>query len=147
MQTYDIAIFHPAARPSDPCLQQLWSGQSRGLVVTGIVKLAQRFLLELLTVRGSMPFQQERGSALLQIVREGRIRNEIDAHVFFHYAVGQIEPNLLADETVQDPTDERYGSIDILGVTFAGSRLSYQVKLNSLAGDSRVLTVPLSDVP
>jgi len=145
--TYDIAVFQPAVKPGDESAQQLWADANTGLVVTGIVKLAQRFLLELLTVRGSMPFHLERGSALLQFVREGRIRNEVDAHTYFQYAVGQIEPNLYADELATDPPEELYTSVDVLGVTFSRDVLSYRIKLNSAAGEFRVLSVPLSVIP
>lgn len=144
IKTYDIAAFAPSGSSAKPDSQLLWTETGQGLVVTGIVKLSQRFLLELLTVRGSMPYAPTRGSVLLNRAREGRIRSEIDAHTYFQYAAGQVRSTLLSEETADDPANERYDSVEILSVSFAAGWVSYNIKLLSLAGEARTLTLPLA---
>lgn len=148
MATYDVAAFQTAVPTSSlPTPQELWALDGEGRVITGVVKLVQRFLLELLTIRGSVPFAPLAGSSLLSIARAGRIRSDVDAYVFFQYAVGEIEPNLQAVETDTDPPEERFRDAEILSVTFTNTYLSYRVRITTAAGTTRELVVPLRAIP
>lgn len=144
MITYDIALFQVPPSPSVPDLQRLWGDDGGGRMLTGIRKLAQRFLLELLTIKGTIPFAASRGSDLLAFAKTGRIRSEVDAHMLFQYAVGQVEVNLRADELPTDELDEQYSSVSVTSVTFTPLKLIYRLTLTSRAGSSRVVTLPLS---
>jgi len=144
MTTYDVAVFQVPPSPAVPDLQQLWGGDGGGRLLTGIRKLAQRFLLELLTIRGTIPFHPTRGSDLLSYAKTGQIRSEVDAHVLFQYAVGQVEVNLRADELTTDELDEQYASVSVVSVTFTPIKLIYRLTLTSRAGNSRVVTLPLA---
>lgn len=144
MKTYDLAVFQTSGSPVTPDMQVLWGVDGDGVLLTGIRKLAQRFLLELLTIRGSMPFAQDRGSSLMVFVKEGRIRSEVDAHMYFQYAVGEIEPNLFGDVLSTDDHDEQYKSVTIDSITFTPTHLAYKISLTSVAGTSRTVTLPLA---
>lgn len=146
-QTYDVVAFQMPDSASQPSPQQLWELDGAGRAVTGIVKLAQVVLLELLTVKGSMPFAQSRGTSLLMFVRQGSIRNEVDAHVYFQYAVGELLQNLAAEETADTPDDERAVSLEIDNVTFSFDRLVYNLTLTSVAGTTRQLSLPVATIP
>lgn len=139
--TYDMAIFVPG-RPSQ---MQLWD-QDPGLVVTGIVKLAQRFLLTLLTPVGSMPFAADRGTRLIPTAQQGLINSDLTARMTMLFAIADAELQLLAEETVDDPPDERFLDAEILTVSFASRQISYTLTLTSLAGTSREVTLPLPNV-
>ena len=147
MRTYDVAAFQAPPTPTQQAPQQLWELSGNGHAVTGIIKLAQIVLLELLTVKGSQPFTPARGTSLLQFARQGRIRNEIDAHVYFQYAVGELEQNLATDVTSDTPDDERFAALDVLSVTFSFERVAYRLRLTSVAGDTRELILPVTALP
>jgi hypothetical protein len=147
MRTYDVAAFQIPAQPFEPAPQKLWELDGAGRAVTGILKLAQRVLIELNTVRGSQPFNLRAGTSLLPFARQGRIRNEIDAHVYFQYAVGELQQNLIPDELTDEPADEKFSALTILSLTFTPVRLSYTLRLVSQDGDSRELILPVSTIP
>lgn len=148
MATYDVAAFQTNINSPAPVPQELWDlAGGDGMLITGIVKLCQMFLLEIFTVRGSMPFEPDRGSSLLTFVRTGKIRSDIDAHVYFQYAVQEVKQNLIAEEDANTPDDERLSSVEVLSVAFTYEQLTYRVKLNSVAGSSRVVSVPLTTTP
>ena len=145
MATYDVAAFQTNTHSLAEVPQELWDlASGNGTILTGILSLAQRFVLELFTVKGSKPFATNRGSSLLTFVRTGLIRNDIDAYTFFQYAVAEVQANLQSDELATDPADERFDSAEILSVTFTPETLVYSIGLNSRAGTQRVLTVPLT---
>lgn len=120
-----------------------------GKVCSGVQKLVQRWLIEFLTPKGSLLYLPDRGSSFLSLVRSGRVRTEFDAAIIFNSAKAEVEFNLLQEDlntTYQD--DEKYGSVDLLGVqVVAGSKLTISLRINSLAGASRVFVVPVSVVP
>lgn len=147
MATYDIAAFQLPAHAYLVTDQRLWELDGTGRAVTGILKLAQRVLLDLLTVKGSKPFDTNAGTSLLNFVRQGRIRNEIDAHTYFQYAVGELQQNMQDEETTDDPPDERFASLSIISLTFTPLQLAYSLKLLSMSGDSRTLTLPVPIMP
>ena len=147
MATYDIAAFQLPTHTFQAADQRLWELDGTGRAVTGILKLAQRVLLDMLTVKGSKPFALNDGTSLLSFVRQGRIRNEIDAYTYFQYAVGELQQNLQVEEQSDDPPDERFGSLKIVSLTFTPLQLSYSLKLLSLSGDSRTLTLPVPIMP
>lgn len=146
-RTYDVVAFQLPANIALPDDQRLWELDGTGRAVTGIMKLAQRVLLELLTVRGSRPFQQDTGTSLLAFIRQGIIRNEIDAHTYFQYAVTELQQNLLLTQQDTDPDDEVFASLNVISLTFTPLQLSYRLKLLSRAGDSRELNLPVSTLP
>lgn len=147
MRTYDVAAFQIPTNILLPSPQKLWELDGAGRAVTGILKLAQHVLLELNTVRGSHPFAPKKGTSLLTFVRQGRIRNEIDAHVFFQYSVGELQQNLIADELADEPADEKFSRLEVLSLTFTPVRLTYQLELTSRAGSTRELLLPVATIP
>ena len=130
--------------------QHLYSStNTSGKVCTGIQKLVQRWLIEFLTPRGSLKYLPLRGSSFLPLVRSGRIRTELEASMIFNSSSEEVAFNLTQEDlgtTYQD--DEKYGSVDLLGVQVVmGSKLTISIRINSLAGSSRVFVVPVSVVP
>ena len=118
-------------------------GQS-GQICTGIQKLVQRFLLELLTERDSMIYSPTRGCDFMIQARLGELRTPLDVLAAFSAALVDIRSNLLSDERPEDPDEERYDSASVLGVSSEPGWISLKIALNSLAGPARTIILPLS---
>ena len=150
-RTVDILAFDGAFSDGKFELAQSLHSSSKpsGQVCAGIQKLTQRWVIELLTPRGSMPYLPTRGSSFLNDVRSGKIRTEIDASLLFNFARDQVAFNLIQEDNLGTyPADERYGGADLLGVqVVTGSKMTISVRINSLAGSTRVFVVPVSVVP
>lgn len=130
--------------------QSLYSkSKPSGQVCAGIQKLAQRWLIEFLTPLGSIPYLTNRGSSFLNSVRSGKIRSELDARLAFNLARDQVAFNLEQEDRAGTyPDDEKYGSVDLIGVKVVlGDKLTVSLRINSLAGASRVFVVPVAVVP
>ena len=145
--TYDLAIFVPGPSLAVPSKMQLFDATDPGLVVTGIVKLAQRFLLTLLTPVGSRPFAPASGTRLLPTIRTGNIANELDARMAMLFAISDAEMQLVNEEDpTTDPADERFLNAEVLQVSFLSRGISYTLRLTSRAGTTREVTLPLRSV-
>lgn len=144
-RTYDVMAFAGPQAIGEKLLdQRLFGGNSgEGTICTGIQMLAQRFLLEFLTPQGSMRYLPSRGSRFMQFLREGRIQSEIDAFSVFSFALGDVQSNLLAEESDTDPADERFQGAELLSVTFAPGFLSLKIQVTSRAGDTRKVILPV----
>lgn len=132
-------------------LNQILYGKdnSSGKVCAGIQKLAQRWVIEFLTPLGSIPYLTNRGTIFLNSIRSGKVRTELDATLLFNFAKDQAAYNLLQeDKDGTYPDDEKYSEVNLLGVqVITGEKLSISVKINSVAGSSRVVVVPVAVVP
>ena len=113
-----------------------------GSIVTGIQKLAQRFLLELLTEKGSITYST-RGTNFMSDARLGAWRTSGDVEQSFYSALVDIRRNLILEESLTDPKDERFSSASILSVFLRDDGVSIRVQVTSLAGTKRVFIAPL----
>jgi len=144
-RTVDVLAFQ-GAEPGAEVLttQSLFSGNAGGAVVTGIQKLSQRFLMELLTESGTIAYLPDRGSLFMARLRQGRLRNRIDARTAFTAAVVQVRRNLRNEETDDTPDDEAFGGVELNGLSVTGDKLTLRITLRSLAGTSRQVILPLT---
>lgn len=144
---YDVLAF-PGAKAAGPALLSQDLLQNGGSICVGIQKLAQRWMLEFLTIRGSMRYLQNRGSDFVSTLRAGSLRTDDDVRTAFLVARRQVSDNLLAEETDNDPDDERYASADLTAVTIqTNSTVVLNVEIRSQAGTSRTLILPLTVGP
>lgn len=114
--------------------------------VTGIQKLAQRFMTELMTIQGSV-LLSSRGSGFMSDVRAGYIRLPADALASFGRAMLVISRALLDEESDQDPDDERFVSAEIEQVAVFGGRMVLVIRITSRAGTSRNYLAPIPVLP
>lgn len=142
-RTYDLAAFVLPARSGDVA-EQLLAGGDGGALVTGVLKLAQRFVVVLLTRRGSLPLLPERGTTLLDELASGRATTTQDVHAAFASAVGEAARQLRALERADDPDDERFADATLDRVGWDGAGPQLWVTLRSLAGAARQLVLPVS---
>lgn len=145
-RTIDVMAFSGARASGEAEMTpQLFGGRSgSGFVCTGTQKLAQRFLLEFLTIQGSIQFKPLRGSRFLQAIRQGMIQSELDVFSLFAFSLGDIEANLTNEESAADPDDERYQNAELEKVIFSPTHLVLYVTVTSRAGASRKIILPVA---
>lgn len=143
-RTTDYLAFDDAKAKGDALLTQtlVKFGQS-GAVVTGIQKLVQRFLLELLTETGSLDYQPDRGCLFISQARAGLIRTSASLFSAFANAEVDIRNNLRNEDTFSDPDDERYQRATLVTASLSGDTAFLTIRVLSVAGDSREIIYPL----
>ena len=141
----DVLAFDGATPRGEVALQQTLAQPGEGGKITaGIQKLAQRFLLELLTEQGSMLYNPHRGSTFMTEVRLGLLRTQVDVYGSFARAVDQITDNLIGDESASDPLDERFASAAINSIAVAPGAAHIYVSLTSRDGTARPVILPIA---
>ena len=145
-RTYDVVAL-TGQRPSGDALLSGEFLDSGGLGCTGIIKLAQWFVAELLTPEGSVAYAPDRGTGLFDRLATGSLRTEADVFAAFGFAVGQVQAIAAAVETTTMPADERFADAVLLGVEIHPGFLSLSVALTSRAGSSREIIMPIPTVP
>jgi hypothetical protein len=148
-RTIDVLAFSGVKQSGEALLtQELFNPEQSGLVCTGIQKLAQRFILELLTDKGSMQGKPANGTGLMRAYRQGIVRSEMDAAQEWAFAVNDALANMRAEEELTDPDDERISGVELNSVAFSpGIKVAYYAKLTSLAGTDRKVILPLPIIP
>lgn len=116
-----------------------------GEVLTGILKLAQRFLLELFTIKGSITFDPTRGSNFMLEARQGLIRTPTDVTAAFNRALIDINRSLTGEDTDSDPLDEQFDSALLSSLQFAPGFAQIFITLASKDPAAKIiLPVPLA---
>jgi hypothetical protein len=144
-RTVDMLAFDDAKASGEAKITQLLvlPGQS-GALTTGIQKLAQRFLIELLTERGSLEYLPDRGTFFITQIRAGIIRTSQDLFTAFSTAEIELRNNLrLEDNVANDPTDEQYRSATLTAVSLFGDTATLTIEVTSAAGTTRKVIYPL----
>ena len=138
---------------------ELFNSQTSGKICTGIQKLAQRWLLEFLTERGTMPGFPDRGCNFMRIARQGGLRTRLNVETIFSSSDMLIRRNLLAEEYPGMPADERFGSAMLLQAAVlpgfdvnqkSGTSIIYlnmRVKITSAAGEEYTVIFPVETLP
>lgn len=145
---FDVLAFRGSDRSVGAASQTLFDGANGGEVCTGPQKLAQRWALEFLTVRGSMGFHlSSRGTDFMRWARQGLIRTEFDVRSYFNFAAQQARINLLNEELDDTPDDERLDRADLQQISLLVDGLELAAAVRSLAGESRQVILPISIVP
>lgn len=114
-----------------------------GALVTGIQKLTQRFLFELMTDKGSLVYLPDRGSTFMLEGRAGFWRTVTDVEQSFYGALLDVTTNLIGEEDVDDPPDEKFAKAELLAVSVLADQVTMRVLLTSRAGTSREIIYPL----
>lgn len=148
-RTVDVMAFQGVKAGGVSALKQSFTdAPENGRVCTGIQKLAQRWVIEFLTVKGSLRYLPGRGTDFIAELRQGRLRTNLDVRAAFLRAMIDLKRNLQGEETGAEPPDERFDRADLLSVTIRpGGIVVLSVDLYSLAGTSRQVILPLSVTP
>jgi len=148
-RSLDVAAIQGATAHGVSQLQQtLFSDTNSGQVCTGLQKMAQRWLLEFMTIRGSMPWGlQMRGTDFMRLLRRGELRTEADVQAAYLASGVQAWQNLTNEDTGAEPADERFASSSLLGIVLEPGKLTLRVSLLSAAGTSYTVILPVSTTP
>ena len=142
--TYDLAIFQPPAKGISVYTQALATSAGTGRYITGIEKLAQRFIIELMTQQGSMQFAQPRGSVFVERITQGNIISELDLATAFGIAMLKVRSNLISEESNADPDDERFVGAELTSVQVGTDRIGLTIQITNRAGTVGILNLPIS---
>ena len=112
-------------------------------LVTGSDLVVQRFLLELLTLKGSITYRPTRGTDFLTRLRNGSIHTELDIRAAFARSEAQIRSNLKHEESTTSPLNERYKKAVLASVSLFPGGCVLNIQLETMAG-SVTLPVPIS---
>jgi len=117
-----------------------------GEVVTGIQKLCQAFAKIFLTITGTMEYHPTMGTNFVSAVKTGRIQDEADVRGEFALAADTVRQILNLDaEKTNPPDDEALASttLEQVSVDKAASKITLFVRVTSVAGNSRVVYLPV----
>lgn len=143
-RTVDFVAFQGLQATGDrPLTMSLTELNQGGLVVTGPQKVAQRFLLEFLREKGSMPLRPAGGTDFITEARLGYLRTAIDVTGAFARAVVDIKSTLSGEESDSDPDDERFADATLEGVSVTGTNAVLRVRIATRAGTSRDFIFPI----
>jgi hypothetical protein len=138
-----LAFVLPLQQSSGVLDQSLLVDGEGGRVTTGIQKAAQKFLLLLLTIQGSVSHRPLLGCYFMQDLLQGQVRNMVDLQASFSLASATILAYLQAEELGSDPDDERLVSASIVSAAFTADGLELAIQLVSLAGTRVTYIAPL----
>ena len=143
-RTVDLLLFDDAAAVGDVEVSQaLISPGRNGAEITGIVKAVQRFMLELCTIVGTMPYAPKRGCRFMADARSGYWRTPDDVNASFNASMIAVKDNLIADQTASDPPDECFADATLTLVSINLDSVSITIAYTSQAGTSRNIVYPL----
>lgn len=142
----DILIFQ-GVKGTGKQLVETGFGEA-GFVCTGIQKVAQTWLALFMTDAGSMLNKPTRGSSFFPAVRRGRIRVSEDVPAEFALAAEQVSRTMELDAANAEtplPDDERLDLAILLDYDLFRelSYLRLKIRIKSIAGDTRVVFLPV----
>ena len=115
-----------------------------GLIIAGVIKLAQRWTFELLTERGTIFYEPSRGTDFYTFARLGFFRTVLEAEQQFFSALIDVRRNLLAEQTGDEPNDEKYFGTELISISLIPDLLVIRARIISVAGTSREVLLPIS---
>ncbi len=138
-KTNDLLIMHIVNR-SNVVFQ--FGDESK--IITGISKLTQMFVKELLTVQGEIKGNPDAGCNFLEDVRTGKIQTEQDVQAYFGLAADTIISRFELTQPEDTPDDERLTQVILNNFAMETGKLTLNVTLETAAGVSRDIYLPLT---
>lgn len=144
-RTVDLAAFNGQLPSGGVPLQMVMASEGEGgQIVTGILKLSQRFTILLLTPLGSIPSLPNLGTDFMPKLQQGLLRTPLDVYATFSSAVSDIRDQLRAAQLETDPDDEKFASASIEALQLTGDYARVTILINSVAGIGRKVIFPLA---
>lgn len=143
--TYDILAFRGTKAEGEFLADQsIADANSTGEIATGIVKMAQRFLLRLLTERGTMTYRPDEGTDFMRRLRLGQLRTESQLRSAFTIAEIRIKAQFSRDERDDDPPEELFNRAELTGVVVFPGFANLGIRISSRAESAElVLPIPI----
>ncbi len=109
-------------------------------LVSGIRKLGQQFIIELMTIKGSMKYFPERGTSFLPRLKQAR--TEADVLIALAVANKELKRNLRIGTTSRTPKDERYKDASVESIELVDTSVVIGFVVRSVAGTTIRVTAP-----
>lgn len=143
----DVVLFANLGQEGEHELEGRWlhGPEQSGSVCTGVLKLVQWILLELLTEYGQDLYEPERGTRLMQLAQRGWLKSGLEAMQAVSLSIPAVERALAG---VSEWPDENLDSLTVLQADLGsqpGSVVVY-LQVNTSNGEERQVIVPLSGV-
>ena len=129
--------------PDGSVSQVLFDAASNGATATAQLKLGQRFVLHLLTPKGSVLYRPSQGCLFVQRLRQGRAFTERDVFAAFAASMADVRANMQGEEATTDPPAERFSRARITRIKVARGLAAMTVAVQSLAEEVLQLNIPL----
>lgn len=142
-RTVDLLAFQSSGTGASRRLEQALVDGATSSVIAGIQKLSQRFLMTLLTDRGSMLYLPLLGTRFLTDARAGQWRTAADVRQSFYSALLDVRRQLVPAETDADPNDERFANAVLTSVSLVAGGATLGIRLSSRAGTARTIITPI----
>lgn len=139
-QPVDIALLHLTTEDGTNAAD-LSITKNGGGVCYGLQKLCQKFVMTLLTPKGSMKFMPDKGSNFVTMVQGAQTERQVgDAFIL---SLVDVKKQLLNSESEDMSPSERYGSAELVDVSFWFDTISVSIRLFSMDGNSKDVILPI----
>ena len=118
--------------------------ESGGSVCTGIQNLIQEWLILMLTPKGSVVFDENRGSNFLPEAMNATVESDIKTSFVFANADVIEQLRRTSDDK---PDDEIVDKVTLDTLNLKDGLLSVKATITSKAGESRTVTLPIHNNP
>lgn len=143
-RTVDVSAYQGMkAKGEVKLLSVLAEDGTGGRICTGIQKLVQRFIIELFTEKGSIPYMEQRGTGFMTEARLGYLRTQIDIFAAFSRALSDLKVSLSVAESSDDPADERFFHAEIISIEYAAGNAKIFTRIYSLDSAAKAI-LPIS---
>lgn len=137
----DIKSFHRL--PNGQIVQSLADETTSGELVSSTEKLVQKFYILLMEQRGSVPYLPRQGTIFMNRFSNGNFVDDADVFVNFAAAMVDLGPQLRAENTVNDPPDERFVRAVVERVFITADEVDMQVRIDTQNGEGTTVLIPL----
>ena len=146
-RTIDVLAFRGGNASGQVLLNAtLADAESSGEITTGIQKLAQRWIITMLTELGSVTYKPEMGTAFMTQLRAGEVHSDADMRALFTLTELSAREQLQNEITTTTPLDEQYLSASLEAVTVSNGNISITVNLYSKSPENTatfIMPIPL----
>jgi len=139
-RTVDVLAWDPGSLLAG----SLGGDDGAGQVVTGLLKMAQRFLILLLNETNTIKYNYYghngiRGCEFMTELRLGQLRTELDVFTAFGLAELHVRQQMLAMETDDTPDDEKYKRAQLHHLELTGDTVKLYIAIESRASTATVI--------
>ena len=147
-RAYDLLALRGAQPIGEVLLTQaLFDTQDAGQICTGAQKVAQRWVLRFLTIKGSKKFDQNAGCNFMLMVRRGALRTEADVFAQFSFSAMDVRQQMLAIETPEMHVEDRFASATLDSIVLSQTGISLHIVIRTLADTARAVILPIPILP
>jgi phage baseplate assembly protein W len=143
MSTYDLATIIKDSSGSNVGVFALTEPYRSGMYITGIQKLAQRFITELFTDAGSVRIDPSYGSNLMRGLRGTNVHAVMDVQGVLVSAIQQVKQRMIRRAVGNEPRDEILSDVTIVKLEAQLDRVIVALRIVSASGNARVTSFPL----